>query len=171
LGSTLAGRCAIASRVEGGRRDDTRNYAVGGLDHGQEQNRQPVKFAPNEARWHDEQPADAVLLACRGERPERKPTTAVVRGETLTAAALPAGRSGRPEPTVGYFPEARRPPLRTARQGMDSAGAQVGSKWDIVIALATFASGFVLQPAGTSTIVSPLWSVVLTRRLGREALP
>src|ERR1700693_4907595 len=45
---------------EGARRDDTRNYAVGGLDHGQEQNRQPVKFAPNEARWHDERPADAV---------------------------------------------------------------------------------------------------------------
>ena len=57
---------------EGGRRDDTRNYAVGGLDHGQEQNRQPVKFALNEARWHEEQPADAVLLACPGERPERK---------------------------------------------------------------------------------------------------
>jgi hypothetical protein len=57
---------------ESGRRDDTRNYAVGCLDHGQEQNRQLVKFAPNEARWHDEQPANAVLLACPGERPERK---------------------------------------------------------------------------------------------------
>ena len=36
-----------------------------------------------------------------------KATTAVVTGETLTAAALPTGRSGRREPTVGYFPEAR----------------------------------------------------------------
>src|ERR1700692_4163474 len=101
---------------EGGRRDDSRNYALGGLDHGQEQNRQPAKFAPNEARSHDEQPAAAVLLARPGERPERKrfelpvlslgsmiargqAMTAVVRGETLTAAALPAGGSGRPEPT------------------------------------------------------------------------
>jgi hypothetical protein len=65
--------------------------------------------------------------------------TAVVRGETLTAAALPAGGSGRPEPTVGNFPEASHLPPRTARQGMDSAGAQVGSKWDVVIALAAFA--------------------------------
>lgn len=43
--------------------------------------------------------------------------TAIIRGETLTAAALPAGRSGRPEPRVGYLPDA---PPRTARQGIDS---------------------------------------------------
>jgi cytochrome bd-type quinol oxidase subunit 1 len=40
--------------------------------HGQEQNRQPCKFAPNEARSHDEQPPHAVLLACGGERPKCK---------------------------------------------------------------------------------------------------
>jgi hypothetical protein len=71
-GSLACWPAVLLRRWQGPAQLHTRNYAVSGLDHGQEQNRQPVKFAPNEARWHDERPANAVLLACPGERRERK---------------------------------------------------------------------------------------------------